>query len=112
MYCNFSRCVAAIFALSILVVVPVAAEPSKFSDGDLAKARTFIETKMEPGARAALQELAAKQSLSPEELFLRIRAGSAQDKTLGGGSDQDNIPEKRDGSDSGGGDNSPVKKSD
>lgn len=93
------RSSAAIIALGLFFAAPAVAEPSKFSADDLAKARTFIATQMEPGARTALRELAQKQGLSPEELFLSIRAANNSDKTLGGGSDQDNIPEKKEGSD-------------
>ena len=82
---------SATFALgSILTTLAAAQTTTTPSAADLAKARTFITTKMTPEAQKELSELAKKEGKTPEQLLLRL----IDPKTLGvptGGNDESGV---------------------
>ena len=87
---RFALMSSATFALGSILTTLAAAQTTTPSAADLAKARTFITTKMTPEAQKELSELAKKEGKTPEQLLLRL----IDPKTLGvptGGNDESGV---------------------
>lgn len=92
-----SRSIASIFAAwlttgLLAAGVPSLAADAQFTAAQRAKARSVIN-KMDPKKRKTLAEMAKKQGLSIEELFLTLRAQSEGEGKLGTNSPNVNVPE-------------------